>query len=903
MTKVRFSGFPTGSTVTISALKGSVSRGPVTVSAWKQTTPPSGDASFDVFSYYGDDSAAAAAPWNIPRVTDGALIELPNHTGLNLVIDNFDGFAVTDPRKLFIETDFGERYDAQHLQHPYLRAGFTTLDPSGPRMGVYPGYVCGHAFRGTDMSGNQELSPDFAGDDGPIGTCDRTVTVTVTDGITTAQMSFTVRLVHPLRYYTDTGETPTTYALNDPGWRRGCIFVSRDSNDFTDAPSGPNIFHYTIPDGTLEARTFVQEFGDGPPLPKDIIDSETGLPVSDWSWRHNSGEARFAIFLREGQTFYPDRYQASPTNTIDWRLPQGNGDRILVSSWGPTGGKATISGERLQRWGTNGGDLFRDPNKKGFTGLKFHNVHWHLSDFDQTDPEWREWWNVIKYDTKVGHIQPTTSAAVYNGDILTNGSAYTQVITDDEAGTLICRQIVTGTDPANRAESGEPATFADGDTLEVVGRPGNSVRFIAAGSRQDRTRKTPPNGIGTSAGGGGDPAAGGYACVTLDNVTFQGARVSFVVGYWSTFSDILCTNATNYIVSGDSAYGHVYNGVVGAVPPSLTKTPRETGAGVHPLRNEFSIPYAVPGNALVLTGVTGEFATDDVVSDGTRYARVNEVNGEGGNRTLEIGGIVDNADLFNSSLTRTTFPDGATISNGSGASGTLDATASTQTETGVCPRAVENIIGHCVQRVPGTHALAFYKCGSNFWGGHGASHQPGYRMFTSAGEESNDYYVYIHGCFFCGGNRTLQFSNLDTRDVFPPKGIVVDMTNFRCDETNGVSAFVTAYTNVLVRRSTIGWPSDVDAIQGSNNNPIQFVGVSEAVGSDTDDTGALPVEFDDVTFLYQSPINQPEALSPWPVTMTTGNPPVDRGVPVTYTNCTLDVIGGNFPSPLPAFPT
>jgi len=512
MTKVRFSGFPAGEQVTISASKDGVSRGPLTVSAWKQSDA---SASFNVHSVIGDDSSTVIM--GINRLTPGSLIEMVAPGGLFLVIDGFEGFSTNDPRRLTITTDFGERYDAQHLEHPHLPTGFTTRDPTGAQMGIYPGF-------GTDMSGNQQLTEDYDADAGPIGTCDRTVTCTVSDGTISAQQTFTVRLIHPYRYYTDTDGL--TYATADGGGRTGCLFVSRDG-DFTGAPPEDNangIHYQTIADGDLTQTIFA-------PRTNGVC----------------------GIFLKAGQTFTP----------IEEFGYYGSGASMLNSFGTANGGMAILSAEKRNAWGIDR-TFFREQSS-GYRPYRFANIEFFGSDYDVSDVTWREWWNELNYTGKQGTITENTATLVdpgsnYNGAILTNAdnSAYVQVIRDDDngdgTGTLICRQVVTG----SSAQAGDQAYFADGETLTDVSDPANSVVFDAAGSRQDRTRKIP---------GGKMIWTGDSRGVLMDNCVFKGGSGSVgTAPKWSVFSDILVTDYWNYGFGETEPRGHVLNGVVVAQP-------------------------------------------------------------------------------------------------------------------------------------------------------------------------------------------------------------------------------------------------------------------------------------------------------------------------------------------------
>lgn len=565
MTKIRFSGFPEGAQVTLSALKGGVSRGPLTVSAWKQAA--SSDITFQVFSLHGN---GASGPLGGKEIAEGDLIEMVAPGGLSLYIDNVENAALSDARRLHFETDFGERYDAEFLTHSHLPsdviAAGGTLDNTGAQMGVYPGYVCGHAFRGTDMSGNQQLTADYNADAGPIGTCDRTVTVTVDDGVNSGSMSFTVRLVHPERYYTDTGGD--TYATGDGGNRRGIVYVSTGT-DFTGAPTGANIYHATVSDGVIYSDSFYGSV----PANMTVTDTSDGSSVTTWGW--TSGMFRtMAVFFKGGETFYPQSQEVPGTYNS------------MFGSWGT--GRAIFSGVNLQTWASGNGSVMFNVTDANRSGWRFDNIDFHMSDYDVSDQTWREWWNILKYSSKSGTISGNSQnvfSSGWNGTVLTDGAGYTQVIQDDGVDTLLVRQIVNNSniDTSSATET----TFAAGATLEDVNNASNTVTLTATTAewRQDRPNKTPAACIAIKR----DLAGGDAENVLIDRCIIRGARTAISDTHqWTTLSDTLIRDYWDYGVQGYESECNVHNAVVVVQPSSYRGVARYTGAANSSLKNLFN---------------------------------------------------------------------------------------------------------------------------------------------------------------------------------------------------------------------------------------------------------------------------------------------------------------------------
>jgi len=116
----------------------------------------SGTATFAVYSLHGHGAAgplvgqAGFTDANSGgfEIVDGDLIEMVAPAPFSLYYDNVSGLSEDDLRRLTFTTDMGERYEASHMSHPYLPAGFGTRDNTGATLGLYPGFFVGHAFRG-----------------------------------------------------------------------------------------------------------------------------------------------------------------------------------------------------------------------------------------------------------------------------------------------------------------------------------------------------------------------------------------------------------------------------------------------------------------------------------------------------------------------------------------------------------------------------------------------------------------------------------------------------------------------------------------------------------------------------------------------------------------------------------
>jgi len=505
------------------------------------TLASSGTATFEVYSPFGagangpiGDNTIGDSPGK--EISDGDLIEVVQYTAVPLYIINVSGLSQTDLRKISFETDYGERYEAEFIDDAALPTNVRTMASSGKTLGLYPGYVPGHTFRGTTMAGAQQLTSSYAGDGGGVGTCDRTVTVTVSDGVNSGSMSFTVRVFHPDIYYTDATKATNAFTGSSTENRRGCIYVSRDG-DFTGAPTGTNIYHYTIPSGDVGGR-YVFRQGGANAGAKDIVDTGTSTSLTDFSW--NSDDNTMAVFLRGDETYFFEE-----TCYIQ------RGLNNLMASWGT--GRATISMEKLTSFGCGGDAVISTAIARGrneWIGSRFHNLKFHCSDFSPDDVTWREWWNILPYSSTSGTIAENTTANVhengYNGTVLTNGSGvYTQVIQNDTANSrLLVRHIVSG----SWAGTSPEATFSGGDVLEDVNNASNTVTLETdLALREGRQGRPKLHPVTFFTGAAGVDSEG----MTLDNCEMQGPKTAFEnLCNWLTLSDTIIRNYCDYALFG-----------------------------------------------------------------------------------------------------------------------------------------------------------------------------------------------------------------------------------------------------------------------------------------------------------------------------------------------------------------
>ncbi len=578
MTRIKFAGFQPYATVTMSAQQAGLTRGPVTVSAWKASQIVSDAGTFRVRTSIVDET------WM--EVSNGDVIETVAPGRVRVWVDGFVDWADDDPRNIWVDVDYGERYDFQHTDHADLPAPNVLRRLAGTQAGYYPGILSGHAMRGTDMSGNQVLTATYdPGNGAPLGTLDQTVTVTVTDGLATNTLTFIVRLVHPDVYYEDRAKIIFTGGLEPQ--RYGTVYVSTDG-DFTDAPAARSstplkggIFHITYANGEFSSAD---------------LRTKIGLP-----WGDENTSTR--VLFKAGQVF-------KPTTMLN---PTYIGVNGTLATWyhNGTGGtaKATLSAEKLQSFDPKASVNLIGSNFFQFSGARFVDLKLHVSDYDTSDVTWREWWNIINYTGKTGplaqNIQGNLSAGGYNGETLTNGNGvYTQVISDDGVGTLICRQVV---DTANVDDAAaEQAFFNDGDTLTGQST-GETMTFVAAGSRQDRTRKIPGKGINLASAKG----------LLVQGVEIIGAETGISgMGVGAHVSDTLIKNFWNYGMqqTGGDRTSTSEAGNVTVQPLSYEGTPRDFGgATVSGNRNYF--------NAMM---DAASLATNDISHACRRFAFIDE---------------------------------------------------------------------------------------------------------------------------------------------------------------------------------------------------------------------------------------------------------------------------------------
>lgn len=580
--KIKFQGFSTSALVTIAATQNGITRGPVTISAWKAS---SSSGTFD--AYVSDPNTAQWRP-----IVPGEVIEMVAPGRMRVMINNFAGWGDNDPRNIWVDTDYGERWTFESHSDPDLPAPTVLRRLAGSQAGYYPGIVSGHAMLGTDMSGNQLLTANYNAGPGPVGTIDKTVTVTVTDGLATAQVSFTVRLIHPERYHAD--RTKATYAPTAPEEnRRGTIYVSADG-DFSGAPAVraetatvAGIYHvHANNDGKAGAFTQFSFRGVG-----------RGFP-----WNTNWPQG-IRILFKGGQTFFLG-------SNFD---PSSFGGNCSFGAWGT--GKATWDCEDISRFdpvndGINQSGI--GSNAFSYQGWRFSDIKIRASGYNPSDITWREWWNIINVSNLVGTIGQNTQGdlidADYNGEFITNAAGVRTQVVKRVGNQLICRQVVAAGGDYN--ENPAPAAFTNGDVL-TGSTNGATMTFVAAGSRQNRTRKTPGQGIFINNSQG----------VVLHRMEIEGASTGIGgLGANSVISDTVIRYSWNYGAQSTAAglRGWSESGVVTVQPLGYEGTFRFLGQGqtVSRNRNAFNVVYTSPGDA-------AEVATNDVSHS---YRRIDEIS-------------------------------------------------------------------------------------------------------------------------------------------------------------------------------------------------------------------------------------------------------------------------------------
>jgi len=769
-----------------------------------------------------------------------------------------------DVRKLFIEIDYGERWDAEHIiDHPYMPPGVNTRDPDGATMGRYRGHLAGHVFRGTDMTGNQVLTKDYDQGTGlPVGTKDTTVTVTVSDGINTATKTFTVRLSHFLRYYTDTGQT--TYGVNsyrgtgasaNVEVRRGVIYVSADG-DFTGAEIGPNIYHFHVPT-TSNLRNFGTFYGMGRNLTAaygetlrntanatqiigGVACDAGGTPVptlTDWPWNGNG--PTYAVLFKSGPG---NVYHINQDGLWTDRLAPGANS--LFMSWG--GGRAEISCDAVRRWGKSNQTAIKTLTYDKYFGIKFHNLLFKQSDLDVTDPEQRIWWNVLYYENKVGSFNENNVDSLLNfwwdSELIRNpgGTKWTQIISDwpdasdPTRGYLIVRQVLDQEQlDFDEAIGATEVEFTDGEqlvgntsgaTATFVQAPAwgtvNDLRGVDATSRQGRPNRTYTAFWGGAAGTNSPGVIGGV----FDKCIVKGFRTVWSApGSWFFRSDTAAIDIYDYSHFGrshclfDSAY--------------LTANPYKANP------------------------------------DPDNY--VKDVNAPSS----------DNKQIWNSN--KDNLP-GIPTKNG---------------------------VSHSCVRHQEMSSWAQHKCSSHWYGGHlgltdfsidGGSgwgqsfssgfEQPGYRMAAVDAPEVVDnpgrLNVNLSGCVYCGGGLVFQWfdDNVFTR---PPHWLVYDNCIIHAGRGSG-NLLNFGHSRSAFKNCEIGFPSYLDLLPRGTNltggTVFHIAWTNGDVGLDPAPwlPDLTPVAFvDNCDFIYSSGNMNPAAnIQHWTD---------QRGREVPFTNCTVTI--------------
>jgi len=349
-----------------------------------------------------------------------------------VVLDDFTGFSTTDPRFLYCEIDFGERVTLTALDDSYVPTGSKFLQ--GKTAGLYRGPIAGHVFHGVDTSGNTL----FGGSD----TATRTVSMYVTDGVTSATKTFDVTIIRRLAYYQD--YTCSTYTE--------AAYPDRTHSDGTTLP-GLKV-HET------KRRIRVMHMGDTTNAPAADgfyvqhinVDNGSGLGVFDREdvWSSGPGtDTAFLVMLEGGQSFEWKDDNTSPLSNSPLLGP-----RCTWTSYYPTGVTAKpildIQTQLCSKTGNNAW-LKNSSSMDGWaSGFTLDDINFFASDHVSTSDEANHvWWSTLNY---------TGTATLLAGDILTDGSGgQAEVIRDLGGGQVEVYEVVDGSDNAY--------TFSDGATL------------------------------------------------------------------------------------------------------------------------------------------------------------------------------------------------------------------------------------------------------------------------------------------------------------------------------------------------------------------------------------------------------------------------------------------------------
>lgn len=652
------------------------------------------------------------------EIADGGLVEGVAPLPLMVVVDDFANFATNDPRELRIEVDYGERYEAQYHDPVNFPAELTM--PQGSTLGHYPGFVSGHSLRGTDMSGDPVLTPGNV-------QVDNTVTVTVSDGVQTRQVSFTARLYHPDVYYTD--RTKATYFTAAPeANRRGIVYFSRDG-DFTGAlpqqaqtTTQGGIWHYHKPDGIITEFTWE---GD---------ETANGGP----NFPFTSGNIGcIDIRLKGGESWFVNKELT----------PQGNNSRI--TSWGT--GQAILDGERIRRW--VGRRSIFSINGFGSTGLRIDNVHLYCSDYDPQSIERRDWWNILPYTGKSGPgFGENTGGNTTNldGEIVTNGNGvYAQIIGDDGAN-LIVRQVVDNSEP--NADEAQPATFTDGDTLTGL-TTGTMATFVAAGSRQDRPVRWPATGVTIM----------DMDNPLIDRCQISGATIGIAAfGRSGLVHDTWIRNWSDYgyFGGGNSFRWAAMSGCALTQPVGFVSEPRDFGVAVAAAREEWNI-----------------MRLDDP------------------------------------------------------------------------SQPMPNAPAHTAHRHAFSLMASYHRNKVHSYGGHGADHQPVFRMATNGQEGENQFYCVFFGNGISGGGLPINFGTA-VGGVYPytARGLLIEANHLLGQDTSFGSLLALSYTGTTVRNNLLEYPTGIDF----GRPGCGFVGMNgDSYGVDPDENPkSIDISFN--TFVFDA---------------------------------------------------
>jgi len=486
-------------------------------------------------------------------ISEGEILEGVAPGRIRVEVTNFQGWATDDKRMLYIETDMGERYPLESHNDPDVPPPNVLRRPGGSITGLYPGTICGHAMRGTDMSGNQLLTPTYTGGPGPTGTIDQTVEVYVSDGISSDTRTFTVRLMHGDLYYRDRAKTFAPLARENT--RLGILYVSDDPlDDFSWAQ--PEVAQTATDGGVFHVIADSEGYVGGL--------SQATTRSGPWGNISNNDPA-FQIYLKAGSTFL--------LTPGDSGMEVGGYNAVMRTAFhGGVNGdqRAKLDCTLRNRWCASPQNGAFRSNANDYRGWKLVDLEIAQSDYDVSDVTWREWWNIINITGLSGTIDENTTTGLsdqratdspgydptrsYNGELLTDGAGkYVQVIRQN-GNELICRHV--GTNLAGETVQdyerdtvigvgetdfkGGPVNtgFADGATLTGLNN-GATMTFVAAGSRQDRTRRSP----------GAAVAWANTKGVLVDNVLIYGASVGLNnMGQGLVVSDTVVKRCWNYSV-------------------------------------------------------------------------------------------------------------------------------------------------------------------------------------------------------------------------------------------------------------------------------------------------------------------------------------------------------------------